>query len=83
MLGLRLGMTKAEVRAKLGPPEAESYATRNYPEPPMWKYGDIELTFLTHKRRIIPDEGAKLLRINCNCLNPVYVVAKECPNDDS
>src|SRR4051812_30284889 len=60
---LNLGMTKAEVRELLGPPDAWSRTTRNYIEPAIWKYGDLELTFWIQKRRRIPYPGPVLLGI--------------------
>jgi hypothetical protein len=42
---LRLGMTKAEVRALLGPPPRWGSTTRKYREPGIWAYGPIELWF--------------------------------------
>lgn len=41
--GLRRGMTAAEVREMLGPPDAEGGATRKRRRPRVLKYGDLEL----------------------------------------
>ncbi len=60
---LKLGMTKAEVRALLGPPDCWSTITRNYPEPMIWKYGNLELTFWTKKKRRVPYPGPVLIRV--------------------
>ena len=60
---LSLGMTKAEVRKLLGPPDAEGATSRAYPEPAIWNYGDLELTFWTQKRKWIANEGAILILV--------------------
>ena len=60
---LKLGMTKDEVRALLGPPDDWSNTTRAYIEPMIWKYGDLELTFLTRKKRRIPYPGPPLIGV--------------------
>jgi hypothetical protein len=42
---LRLGLTKADVRAVLGPPHRWGNTSRKYREPCIWAYGAIELWF--------------------------------------
>lgn len=59
---LSLGMTKAAVRGLLGPPTDWSRRTRDYPEPMIWKYYDLELTFWTTKKRT-PYPGPPLIRV--------------------
>jgi hypothetical protein len=48
---LRLGMTKAEVRELLGPPDDWGGTSRRRREPSIWKYGEVELWFETGRRR--------------------------------
>jgi hypothetical protein len=42
---LRCGMSKEEVRAILGPPDAMGGTSRKYPEPSLFLYGTVELWF--------------------------------------
>jgi hypothetical protein len=48
---LHPGMTKAEVRELLGPPEAWGCTSRRYREPSIWKYGDVEFWFEQRRGR--------------------------------
>lgn len=59
---LKIGMTKADVRELLGPPEAWGGTSRKYREPCIWKYGTLQLTFLTKKYRT-PYPGPVLIRV--------------------
>jgi hypothetical protein len=56
---IRLGMTKAEVRELLGPPDDWGGTSRRYREPSIWRYGDTEFWFATARHRI-PWPGPKL-----------------------
>jgi hypothetical protein len=42
---IRLGMTKAEVRQLLGPPDDWGNTSRKYREPSIWLYRQIEIWF--------------------------------------
>lgn len=42
---VKLGMTREEVQAILGPPHDYNIGTRKYPRPMIWKYNDVELHF--------------------------------------
>jgi len=59
---LRLGMTKAAVRALLGPPGAWGNTSRKYREPSTWLYGRIELWFERHPYRV-PRPGPCLVGV--------------------
>lgn len=45
MMGLRLGMSRAEVVELLGPPDDVGGSTRKYRTPCIYKYGGLELSF--------------------------------------
>ncbi len=47
-----VGMTKADVRNLLGPPDAWGGTSRKYKEPCIWLYGKVEFFFLTKKYRM-------------------------------
>jgi hypothetical protein len=49
----RLGMTRSEVIAVLGKPQAEGGTSRKYPTPSIFKYGDIELHFQPWKDGVL------------------------------
>jgi hypothetical protein len=42
---LRLGMTRAEIAALLGRPDAEGGTSRKYKRPSVWRYGTMECWF--------------------------------------
>jgi hypothetical protein len=42
---IRLGMTKADVRELLGPPDAWGNTSRKYRDPSIWLYGAVEFWF--------------------------------------
>ena len=42
---MKLGMNREEVKGFLGAPDDVGGTSRKYPEPSIWKYGDIELHF--------------------------------------
>lgn len=42
---IRLGMTRAQIRGRIGRPQVKTTKTDSHGRPIMWKYGDIELTF--------------------------------------
>lgn len=42
---LRLGASREEVQAALGPPDDVGGASRKHPSPAIWKYGAVELHF--------------------------------------
>jgi hypothetical protein len=44
---VKIGMTREEVRAALGEPDATGATSRKYPIPAIWKYGEVELHFLS------------------------------------
>lgn len=44
---IELGMTREEVIAILGEPDVKGGTSRKYPIPHVFKYGDIELWFLS------------------------------------
>lgn len=45
---LHLGMTRAEVRATLGDPDALGVTSRKYRTPACFKYGEVQLFFGPH-----------------------------------
>jgi hypothetical protein len=59
---IRLGMTKAEVRDVLGPPDNWGNTSRRYREPSIWKYGDVEFWFERRKSRT-PWPGPPLIGV--------------------
>lgn len=42
---LRLGMTRDQLKAVLGEPDAVGGESRKYPEPAIWKYDELEFHF--------------------------------------
>jgi hypothetical protein len=56
---IHIGMTKADVRNLLGPPDAWGGTSRKYKEPCIWLYGKVEFWFVV-KKYITPNEGAIL-----------------------
>jgi hypothetical protein len=54
-----IGMTKADVRSLLGPPDAWGGTSRKYKEPCIWLYGKVEFFWGTKKYRT-PYPGPKL-----------------------
>lgn len=59
---IHLGMTKADVRSLLGPPDGWGVTSRKYREPRIWVYGNIEFWFLIKKYRT-PYPGPRLVGI--------------------
>jgi len=47
---IKLGMTREEVVAILGEPDAKGGSTRKYPTPSVFKYGDVEIHFQGWKK---------------------------------
>jgi hypothetical protein len=45
---IHLGMSRDEVRGRLGEPDAMGGTSRQYRTPSLWKYGDIELIYGRH-----------------------------------
>lgn len=43
--GIRLGMTREEIRDRLGDPDDMGGTLRKYRTPSIWKYGEVELFF--------------------------------------
>lgn len=42
---IRLGMSRVELRAILGPPDDEGGTSRKYKFPSIYKYGDVQFVF--------------------------------------
>ncbi|HEY8505168.1 MAG TPA: hypothetical protein VIL46_11345 [Gemmataceae bacterium] len=57
---IRLGMTKAEIRELLGPPDQWGNTSRKHREPSIWMYGRTEFWFERIPRRT-PWPGPKLV----------------------
>jgi hypothetical protein len=53
LTNVRLGMTRDEVVAVIGEPDAKGGTSRKYPTPSIYKYGDIELHFQGWKDGIL------------------------------
>lgn len=62
---IRLGMTKADLRVLLGPPDCWGGVTRKYKEPCIWKYDGVEFYWLVKKYRI-PYPGPELVGVFCD-----------------
>ena len=62
-----LGMTKADLRALLGPPHDWNVPTRKYNEPYIWKYADVEFWWHTQPRQRTPYPGPDLIGVYYEC----------------
>jgi hypothetical protein len=62
VIQLKLGMTKAQVRELLGPPDNWGGVTNKYKEPCIWLYEDLQLTFWVQKYRT-PYPGPELIGV--------------------
>lgn len=62
---IKIGMTRAEVKAVLGEPDAVNIGSRKYPKPTVFKYEEIEFHFE------YPEDGRLVL---------VYTEVKGKPN---
>jgi hypothetical protein len=56
------GMTKADIRRLLGPPQAWGNTSRRYSEPSVWAYEGVEFWFERRPYRI-PWPGPKLIGV--------------------
>jgi hypothetical protein len=63
-------MSRGEVRAIFGDPDATGGTSRKYPTPAIWKYGDLEFHFGPR-----PDDNLSLIYMERNEVVEISIIA--------